>query len=321
MNIWKDYNDDKLLDEAVLCGDNIRYLRIKFAGLLIEVNKRQLFKRVGFYSIFEFAAKYAGLSHNCVNEILRISTYVAFLPQLSGIFYQQGWSKLRVIAHLATRETDSFWAEKLMSLPKAALEEYAREWKIKNGIMKRKDLRSLVRISFKVKPEVEFKLRKIKQHLHKIRQLPVNFNDLIEYLLDCAKHSGQIRKYNKALTSKHSDIKKRLKNSKNFLPGEKINLNKDIDNEIFLNFDNRCSYFSCNKPNNLFNHNFCYSLHKKYLPDRIASFCENHARLAKAGLIAQDGLDSNNWVITDYPTYENPKYITDKHLIRHYAPG
>ena len=43
----------------------------KFAALLPEVDKRQLYRKRGFYSIFEFAAKLAGMGRKNVEEVLR----------------------------------------------------------------------------------------------------------------------------------------------------------------------------------------------------------------------------------------------------------
>ena len=46
--------------------------RRKFAGLLPEVLKRHLYEKKGFSSIYEFAAKLAGMSHEQVNLVLRL---------------------------------------------------------------------------------------------------------------------------------------------------------------------------------------------------------------------------------------------------------
>ena len=52
-------------------GNNARMWSRKFAALLPEVDKRQLYRKRGFYSIFEFAAKLAGMGRKNVEEVLR----------------------------------------------------------------------------------------------------------------------------------------------------------------------------------------------------------------------------------------------------------
>jgi len=53
----------------------------KFAALLPEVDKRQLFRKHGFYSIFEFAAKLAGMGRKTVED----------RPLLKAQIEQFGW--------------------------------------------------------------------------------------------------------------------------------------------------------------------------------------------------------------------------------------
>lgn len=72
----------------------------KFASLLPEVEKRKLYEEYGFYSIYEFAAKLAGLSHASVTEILRINRKLEDKPQLQNLIQEEGWSKLKVVANI-----------------------------------------------------------------------------------------------------------------------------------------------------------------------------------------------------------------------------
>ena len=54
--------DEKLYELAKLYGRNALVWRQKFMGLLPEVEKRKLYERKNFGSIFEFAYKLAGFS-------------------------------------------------------------------------------------------------------------------------------------------------------------------------------------------------------------------------------------------------------------------
>ena len=101
----------------------------KFVGLLPEVFKRELFKRRGYASIHEFAAKLAGMNFAMVDKILNLAQKIEDKPRLRAQFEDgtQGWSKIEAVAYIATPETDAFWAKKVEDMPKRALEIYVQE--------------------------------------------------------------------------------------------------------------------------------------------------------------------------------------------------
>jgi molybdenum-dependent DNA-binding transcriptional regulator ModE len=97
--------------------------------MLPEVASRQLFLKHRFSSIFEFAAKLAGMSRDAVHEVLRLAEKLSDKPCLYRKLERGdvGWSKLRVVAAIALTETDRFWAEQVDKLPKHALEQLVRD--------------------------------------------------------------------------------------------------------------------------------------------------------------------------------------------------
>ena len=101
----------------------------KFTGLLPEVKKRRLHKQRGCASIHHFAAKLAGMSERTVDKILSIAEKLEDKPHLKKLLIngEVGWSKLQVVAHIATTDTDSQWAEKVKKMPYAALEAFVQE--------------------------------------------------------------------------------------------------------------------------------------------------------------------------------------------------
>ena len=54
--------DEELYEKAVMYGRNALLWRQRFMGLLPEVQRRGLYAKKGFGSVFEFAFKLAGLS-------------------------------------------------------------------------------------------------------------------------------------------------------------------------------------------------------------------------------------------------------------------
>ncbi|MFA4891540.1 MAG: HNH endonuclease signature motif containing protein [Candidatus Gracilibacteria bacterium] len=135
-------SDRKLINLCKKYGSNARLWMRKFADLLPEVEKRHLYKRRGCCSIYEFAAKYAGMNRNTVYQVLSLCAALENKPVLRGLLADCGWSKLRVVASIATPETDDFWAEKTKTLTKGALEIFAKYWREKNEEKSKKEDRA-----------------------------------------------------------------------------------------------------------------------------------------------------------------------------------
>lgn len=119
-------------DLYLLCrkyGSGIRMLRRIFAVLLVEVNRRRLHRKHEFESIYMFAAKVGGMEKKLVDRILWLAEFLKDKPYLWRQFRIDGWSKVRVVASVATVETDKLWAEKVSLLSKPALEELVKYWR------------------------------------------------------------------------------------------------------------------------------------------------------------------------------------------------
>ncbi len=124
MLVMKNLSDKELWGLCKKYGGNAKMWSRKFASLLPEVDKRKLWRKYGFYSIEEFAAKLAGLNYETTRRILNLGKKFEDKPFLRAQMEKQGWSKLRVVASVATKENDKSLAEKVSLLPKKALEIY-----------------------------------------------------------------------------------------------------------------------------------------------------------------------------------------------------
>ena len=122
-------SDKDLLKLCQEYGVNCREWRRKFEALLPEVLKRRLYKKHKFISIYEFAAKLCGLSHDSVDNVIRIYDQLEDKPILRSLVVEFGWSKLRIVSGIATKETDASWAEKVRVLPSSSLVTFVRDLK------------------------------------------------------------------------------------------------------------------------------------------------------------------------------------------------
>src|SRR3989338_1390731 len=153
-------------------GQKARFWRRRFAGLLPEVERRELYRRRGCGSIYEFAAKLAGMSKESVNKVLQISRKLQDKPRLLEQLETgaQSWSKLEKVAYVATVQTDGEWAERLETMPQASVEAFVQNSRLKttlergiqpekyaerSGALKKEELR------FDLSPELAPKFQQI----------------------------------------------------------------------------------------------------------------------------------------------------------------
>lgn len=125
------YTDEKLYELCRQYGEQAKVWRQKFAGLLPEVYRRHLYKKKGFGSIFEFAAKLAGMSEEQVSLVLSLHRRFEDKPALRNILEKGEVSvhKLARVVSIATKENQEFLADQVKLLPQAALETLVRDEK------------------------------------------------------------------------------------------------------------------------------------------------------------------------------------------------
>src|SRR3989338_6035614 len=126
-------------DLYALCkeyGRKARFWRRKFAGLLPEVERRCLYRRRRCGSIYEFAAKLAGMSKESVDKVLRLSKKLEDKPFLLEQLETgaQSWSKLEKVAYIATSQTDGAWAERIENMPQPAVEAFVQNFRLKTTL-------------------------------------------------------------------------------------------------------------------------------------------------------------------------------------------
>ncbi|MEK7548212.1 MAG: hypothetical protein AAB540_04925, partial [Patescibacteria group bacterium] len=133
--------DEKLYELCKEYGVRARLWRQKFIGLLPEVNRRRLYEKKGFSSIFEFAFKLCGLSAEQVRLALNLEKRFEDKPVLKSMLEngETSINKLARVVSIATPENEEELAEKIKILPVRALETLVRDEKyLKNLDMSRK---------------------------------------------------------------------------------------------------------------------------------------------------------------------------------------
>ncbi len=124
-------SDKELYKKCVMYGKQALQARRKFIGLLPEVCKRRLYEKRGFTSIFEFAAKLAGISKEQVSNVINLERQFTDKSSLHKLLVngEVSANKLIRIASIATNKNEKELAEKVKILPSRALEVWVKDVK------------------------------------------------------------------------------------------------------------------------------------------------------------------------------------------------
>lgn len=331
MNLIAALSDKELYKKCQEYGLNAKVWLRKFEALLPEVMRRGLYKKRGFASIHEFAGKLAGMSHEKVNTVLRVAGHLEDKPALRALFEEGkvGYSKIQKVLSVVTSENEAQWAEKVVTLPQPALEVYVREHGeinrvqsvLQNASQPEKVEQEWSTISFKVKPEMEFELRIIKQKLEKGRGQALSFGEVLQELIK-NYNEPQTHKIpenseavmDKTLETEHLELKQC---TNEFAEFGIVTRHMPVAVQRFVMDRQKgyCAWIGCNKPPEIFHHTRRYALQKNHDPDFIVHLCEVHERIAHAGLIHNEEQSPKNWQLLDMPDTDSRKFRIDRKVM------
>lgn len=299
-------------------GMNARIWMRKFAGLLPEVYRRKLYKRKGYGSIHEFAKKLAGMSEESVDKILRMSEKLKDKPLLLKQLETgaQSWNKIEKVVYIATSKTDRFWAEKVSQLSQSSLEmvvQDCRKSASKITLESEIQLQKWNQISFPMSPEVEIKMRQIKQDLEKEKGEVVTWNDVLQFLL--SQKTVQQSRPQRTIQLCPNCIQKNIPEE----CGRYISL--DIRNLILARYGTKCVYPQCREPYEHFHHTKRFSLTRSHDPNFIVPLCKKHHHFMHTGLVKNEEMDPEAWTIKESADPYLPKYRIDLKVQSHFAKG
>lgn len=326
---FKLLSDSELYKRAQEYGLQSKQWLRKFEGLLPEIYRRRLYKRRGFASVHEFAAKLAGMSHEKVNRILRLATHLEDKPTLKTIFESGAvnYSKIEKVVYVATAKNEGLWAEKVVTLPQPALELCVRaarkdppeghgSWPNSGlEVTPRGNSQPEKMTSIKINMELEIKLRFIKQKLEKGRGETLALAEVINEL---------VRSYEEKAQHKEADHKKTIqlcpkciKKKANEIAEYGLttrHIPQEIQDFVVTRQQGHCAFPECHKPGEIFHHTRRFALDQNHDPDYLFYLCTPHERLAHAGLIENEEDNSRKWGIREQPDYQSKKWQIDERV-------
>lgn len=246
-------------DQFSWYGANAKEWMHKCILMLPQIEMERIWEKKGFPSIYEYAAKIAGMSRYKVTDSLRIIRKIADKPALMEVAKVKGLNSVRPVATIATKENDKFWAGKVDEMAKNTLETFVKDFKNESGPRTKFLIKSgsnkpeSSEISMKLEPEVFEALKKIKG--------AGDWNEAMKKLLrlQVEKPAPVRSNTHKAPVAIEKYIKKRS-------GGE-------------------CEHPNCNKTGEQIHHIEPFALTKKHDPDTMLHLCKGHHQIIHLGYI------------------------------------
>jgi hypothetical protein len=264
--------DQQLYEQCREYGEKALMWRSRFLGLLPEVNRRKLYEKKGFGSIYEFAAKLAGVSKEQVQRVLNLEQKFEDKPVLKEMLVKGEVSvnKLARVASIATTENQEGLAEQVKILSKSALETFVRDEKNSNKNGLQKGLFEEKSVHGHRSPE-DFQLSsKVKEKLNELHQKGLDVNALfLEFL--------QQRELEIALEKEQITEEQENSNQK---PSRAIPAK--VQRLIQKEHGTKCSIRTCHKPIKIIHHTQRWALSRNHDPHFLAPLCKEHHEIAHA---------------------------------------
>lgn len=289
-------------------GKNAREWLYKCALLLPEIARLRIWEKKGFSSIYEYAAKLAGMSRSSVDDALWIVRKIEDKPTLKKIAEERGINIIKPIAGIITAENADFWAEKVQNMSVHTLQTYVREFKkapqggtkissdflnVQKNYYKNQDLFPDIKIEqiiMDLESEIADRLKKLKGD--------GNWNDLAKKLLEAYKAQMEAQKP----TS--------IENAKRHIPAK-------IKNYVLTKTNGACAFPGCNQSYEILHHTARFSLTHEHNPDTLVPLCKAHERLAHLGLIENEEAASSEWRLRVVPDKSDKKYKIDQKILKY----
>ncbi len=313
-------------------GANAREWMRKCILLLPEIEKHRIWEQKKFGSIYEYAAKLAGMSRETVNDALRILKKAEEMPAIKKIIETKGINVVKPIVSILTKENENFWAEKASIMSRHTLETYVREIQKNEHINENSD-ETLFQIdkfgrtgpsentknphqqgisffgtsatapsesiphkkivAMELDPEIIAQLEKLKGQ--------GDWNELMKQFLQM--RAQQLEEQKPAA----------VKTESRHIPNK-------IKRYIVARTNGTCAFPGCKKSIRIKHHTKRFALEKIHDSDRLHGLCKAHERIAHLGLIENEEAAPPIWKIKKQPDRNAPKFKIDE-LVATYRSG
>ena len=281
-------------------GRNAREWTRKCVILLPEIERERVWEKKGFESIYVYAAKLAGMSRSCVDEALRVLKKIEDKPELRAVVEDRGVGAVRPVATIATVETAEFWAEKVKSMSKHALEVYVHETREQQSqdleapqLLPGEKLAKLIEMH--LDPEIAARLEKL-----------------------CVAHGGNWNAVMQEFLNLRDE--KLRKEPPEAVEASSRHIPAEIERFVMKRCGGLCEFSKCTRKYVILHHTQRFALEEVHDPARLVALCTAHERLVHLGLIAYEEEKPEKWTVREEADPSEKKYAIDQQVQKFRRP-
>ncbi|EKD92912.1 MAG: hypothetical protein ACD_28C00302G0001 [uncultured bacterium] len=288
-------------------GRNAKEWLRKCALLLPSIQKNDIWKKLGFQSLYHYAAAVAGMSRHQAELALWTVRKIQDKPALLSLAQTKGIHAVRPIANVATRETDEFWAEKASAMSKSTLECYVREFR--QEFQEGKSCPGTTLQSAKLPssaPKPVESLPKNQPSESLTLTLPIPLARRLDRLRKRADFEALITQFLDTIEAQEEASQPAAIES-NSRP-----IPTAIRTFALNRTGSRCAFPNCNQRYHQLHHTQRYALEKVHDPGRLVPLCREHNELAHLGLIENEEYVPERWHLRKKADQRSAKWWIDQ---------
>jgi len=246
----------------VFYGKNAKEWMRKCELLLPEIERKKIWKKKRYGSIYEYAAKLAGMSRRKVDDCLWVLRKIEDKPKLKEVAEKKGINRIRPVVTSATKETDEFFAKKAEEMSQNALRAFMKKSRVNP---KPKPAKSTIFI--KLDTKLANKLEALKER--------EDFEKLLEKFVDSLE-----------------EMPEPVQAGSRHVP-------KKTENYVVNKTAGRCAH--CNRKYDVLHHIDRFAQHPTHDPDKIIPLCNGCHELAHLGYIENEHDPPTEWRVRKHP--------------------
>lgn len=255
-------------------GGNAKEWTRKCAVLLPKVAKYEIWRKRGCKSIYEYAAKVAGMNHEQTREALRVVKLIQDKPELMAVAEKKGINAVRAVATIATKETAKLWADRIEVMSVHGVATLAREERRKDSTWRGRN------VSTSQPGKVMLKLpEQLARRLDRISKRK-DFTKLMEKFVEGIEKEEEEKKPEPVRT-------------------ESRHIPAAIEQFSRERTGNKCAFPECVKEIFQLHRTQRWALEHVHDPDRLWGLCQAHNEIAHSGLIENEEGRPETWRITE----------------------
>ena len=268
--------DKELLSLCREYGRNALLWRRKFEALLPEVLRRRLYEKENCSSVYEFAAKFAGLSEAQVDTAFRVERKLQNKPILLESFHSGEISagKLDRAADIATPENEKEVHKMAKVLTARSFETYAKDMKraqeeVKTS--KTENLPTLFSVSKSLHVQKFTLADDVVTELNRLHEQEKDINELLREFL---------KQKNQEIEQKEQELSERAR-EETHVPS-RTHYKKATRDFLSEKYGNKCAIHGCTKPAEEIHHKIRFGLQANNDPAYLVPLCKEHHQIAHA---------------------------------------